>query len=194
MIAFLAGRIIAFVEHKMVLRTASGIGYLVAYNPKKRYMINENVEAFILHITREDKEELYAFDHIEERDWVENLLKVNGVGPKMSANIVYTMTVDGIRIALENKDIEAFCGVKGLGKKTAQKIVLELKGDVVDLESIVAKADTGDFAINFTEAMTNLGYKRGEVVSTISALKKNDLWDTDDLMSTVRRGLSLLGK
>jgi holliday junction DNA helicase RuvA len=194
MIAFLAGRIIAFVETKMVLRTASGIGYLVTFNPQKRYMINENVEIFVLHVIREDKEELYAFDSIEDRDWVENLLKVNGVGPKMAAIIVYSMGVDRIKYALDQKDIEAFCGVKGLGKKTAQKIVLELKGAVVDLEQVVSQLDTGDFTINFTEAMGNLGYKRGEVVATISVLKKEKLWDTEDLMSTIRRGLSLLGK
>ncbi len=194
MIAFLAGRIIAFVETKMVLRTASGIGYLVVFNPQKRYMINENVEIFVLHVTREDKEELYAFDSIDDRDWVENLLKVNGVGPKMAATIVYSMGVDKIKYALDQKSIEDFCNVKGLGKKTAQKIVLELKGAVVDLEQVVAQLDTGDFTINFTEAMGNLGYKRGEVVATISVLKKEKLWDTEDLMSTIRRGLSLLGK
>jgi holliday junction DNA helicase RuvA len=194
MIAFLSGRIIAFIENKMVLRTTSGIGYLVAYNQRRRYMINENVETFVLHVIKEDSQEIYAFDSIEDREWVENLLKVNGIGPKMAASIVYTLGVEKIKQALDQKDIDLFCTVKGLGKKTAQKIVLELKGAVVDLEQVLAHVDNGDFTISFTEAMTNLGYKRGEVVSTISVLKKEQLWDKEDLMSTLKRGLSLLGK
>lgn len=194
MIGYIAGRIIAFIESKMVVKTTSGLGYMVSFNQQKRYMINENVELFVLHICREDKEELFGFETIQDREWVENLLKVNGVGPKMAALIIYSMGVNRIKQALDDKDIEPFCKVKGLGKKTAQKIVLELKGTMVDLEKVVADMDNGDFTINFTEAMGNLGYKRGEIVSAISTLKKDKLWETDDLLSTIRRGLSLLGK
>ena len=194
MIGYISGRIIAFIESKMVVKTTSGLGYMVSFNQQKRYMINENVELFVLHVSREDKEELFGFETIEDREWVENLLKVNGVGPKMAALIIYSMGVNRIKQALDDKDIEPFCKVKGLGKKTAQKIVLELKGTMVDLEKVVADMDNGDFTINFTEAMGNLGYKRGEIVSAISTLKKDKLWETDDLLSTIRRGLSLLGK
>ena len=194
MIGYISGRIIAFIESKMVVKTTSGLGYMVSFNQQKRYMINENVELFVLHVSREDKEELFGFETIQDREWVENLLKVNGVGPKMAALIIYSMGVNRIKQALDDKDIEPFCKVKGLGKKTAQKIVLELKGTMVDLEKVVADMDNGDFTINFTEAMGNLGYKRGEIVSAISTLKKDKLWETDDLLSTIRRGLSLLGK
>jgi holliday junction DNA helicase RuvA len=194
MIAHISGRIINFLDNKAIVRTTSGIGYLVTYNPQKRYMINENVEMYTLHVIRESTQELFGFENIDDLQWSQNLMKVNGVGPKMATLIVYSMGVNGIKDALENKSIDAFSAVKGLGKKTAQKIVLELKGAMIDIEKIVSNTDNGDFAVNFTEVMANLGYKRGDVVRIISTLKKEDLWDTEDLLTTIRNGLSFLGK
>jgi holliday junction DNA helicase RuvA len=196
MIAYISGKIINFLDGKIIVKTNMGLGYLVYVSPTKRYMINENVDLYTLHLGRDDKEELYGFDRIEDRQWVENLMKVNGVGPKAAANIIYTLGVEKIKLALEDKDIEVFCNVKGLGKKTAQKIVLELKGAMVDLEKVVADADESKngFASNFADAMTNLGYKKSEIVSTISVLKKNQDWNENNLMATIKSGLALLGK
>ena len=195
MIAYISGRIINFLDGKIIVRTATGIGYLVYVAPNNRYMINENVDLYVLHLCRDDKEELYGFDRIEDREWIESLMKVNGVGPKAAANIIYTLGVTKIKEALENKDIEPFCAVKGLGKKTAQKIVLELKGAMVDLEQIVQTADNkSSFASSFADAMANLGYKKSEVIAIISKLKKSQDWDEDNLLATIKKGLELLSK
>jgi holliday junction DNA helicase RuvA len=197
MIAFLSGRIINFLESKIILKTATGIGYLVTISPNKRVMINENMDMYILHIVREDKEELYGFDRIEDRQWIENLMKVNGVGPKAAANIIYSIGYEKVIEALENKDIEPFCNVKGLGKKTAQKIVLELKGALVDIEEVTKQAQhtgNGNFVTSFNDAMLNLGYKKVQVISTISQLKKDDNWDEENLLFTIKKGLEILGR
>jgi holliday junction DNA helicase RuvA len=197
MIAFLSGRIINFLESKIILKTATGIGYLVTISPNKRVMINENIDMYILHIVREDKEELYGFDRIEDRQWIENLMKVNGVGPKAAANIIYSIGFEKVMQALEEKDIEPFCNVKGLGKKTAQKIVLELKGALVDIEEVTKQAQhtgNGNFVTSFNDAMINLGYKKSQVISTISQLKKNDNWDEENLLFTIKKGLEILGR
>jgi holliday junction DNA helicase RuvA len=197
MIAFLSGRIINFLESKIILKTATGIGYLVSISPNKRVMINENLDMYILHIVREDKEELYGFDRIEDRQWIENLMKVNGVGPKAAANIIYSIGYEKVIEALENKDIEPFCNVKGLGKKTAQKIVLELKGALVDIEEVTKQAQhtgNGNFVTSFTDAMTNLGYKKIQIISTISQLKKAEDWDEENLLFTIKKGLEILGR
>jgi holliday junction DNA helicase RuvA len=197
MIAFLSGRIINFLESKIILKTATGIGYLVTISPNKRVMINENMDMYILHIVREDKEELYGFDRIEDRQWIENLMKVNGVGPKAAANIIYSIGYEKVIEALENKDIEPFCNVKGLGKKTAQKIVLELKGALVDIEEVTKQAQhtgNGNFVTSFNDAMINLGYKKVQVISTISQLKKDGNWDEENLLFTIKKGLEILGR
>jgi holliday junction DNA helicase RuvA len=197
MIAFLSGRIINFLESKIILKTATGIGYLVTISPNKRVMINENMDMYILHIVREDKEELYGFDRIEDRQWIENLMKVNGVGPKAAANIIYSIGFEKVIQALEEKDIEPFCNVKGLGKKTAQKIVLELKGALVDIEEVTKQAQhtgNGNFVTSFNDAMMNLGYKKAQVISTISQLKKDENWDEENLLYTIKKGLEILGR
>jgi holliday junction DNA helicase RuvA len=197
MIAFLSGRIINFLESKIILKTATGIGYLVTISPNKRVMINENMDMYILHLVREDKEELYGFDRIEDRQWIENLMKVNGVGPKAAANIIYSIGFEKVIQALEEKDIEPFCNVKGLGKKTAQKIVLELKGALVDIEEVTKQAQytgNGNFVTSFNDAMMNLGYKKAQVISTISQLKKDENWDEENLLYTIKKGLEILGR
>ena len=190
MIAYISGKIIDRISGQIIIKTTSGLGYLVSVNPNKRYMVNENIELFTLHIQREDEVRLMGFDSIMEREWVENLLKVNGVGPKAAANIVYTLGWNGIKEAIEQKDTEKLVCVKGLGKKTAQKIILELKGALVDIDSEVAKLDENhEFSVNFATAMTNMGYKRTEVVSMITRLKKADSWNEDDLTATIRKAL-----
>jgi holliday junction DNA helicase RuvA len=197
MIAFLSGRVINFLESKIILKTAMGIGYLISINPNKRIMVNENLDMYILHIVREDKEELYGFDRIEDRQWIENLMKVNGVGPKAAANIIYTLGFEKVIVALEDKDIEPFCNVKGLGKKTAQKIVLELKGALVDIEEVSKQAEhsgNGNFVSSFNDAMLNLGYKKSQVITTISQLKKTENWDEENLLFTIKKGLEILGR
>jgi holliday junction DNA helicase RuvA len=197
MIAFLSGRVINFLESKIILRTAMGIGYLISINPNKRVMINENLEMYILHVIREDKEELYGFDQIQDRQWIENLLKVNGVGPKAAASIIYTLGHEKVIQALEDKDIEPFCNVKGLGKKTAQKIVLELKGALVDIEEVAHNAQhagNGNFVSSFTDAMTNLGYKKVQIIGAISKLKQVEFWDETNLLFTIKKGLEVLGR
>ena len=197
MIAFLSGRVINFLESKIILKTAMGIGYLISINPNKRVMINENLEMYILHVIREDKEELFGFDRIEDRQWIENLLKVNGVGPKAAASIIYTLGHEKVIQALEDKDIEPFCNVKGLGKKTAQKIVLELKGALVDLEEVSKQAEhagNGNFVSSFTDAMTNLGYKKVQIIGAISKLKQAEFWDESNLLFTIKKGLEILGR
>jgi holliday junction DNA helicase RuvA len=195
MIAYISGRIIGFLAGNLIIKTTSGLGYQVHVNPNKRHMVNENIEFYILHICREDTQELYGFDQIEDREWVETLMKVNGIGPKMAATMIYTMGVYNIKINLEKKDIEAFCQIKGLGRKTAQKLVLELSGEMVlvdDIERIVAHSDNGNFITDYTEAMTKLGYKRTDIVRTISLLKRDDKWDNGDLLTTIRAGLGVI--
>lgn len=198
MIAYLNGRIVAAKIGVIIVKAPSGVGYWVYVSSKKNYMVNENVDLFIYTAYKESAPELFGFDTLDERDWCEKLLKINGVGAKTAANLVYQIGIGRMLEAISNQDSKVFSdNVKGLGIKTAKKIILELKGKDTDMQKLndgIGKFSNSSFAGEFTDTLSGLGYTRGEVVSAISRLKKENLWHEDDLVETVRNGLRALGR
>jgi holliday junction DNA helicase RuvA len=195
MLVYINGRIIAKIEDSVIIKIPSGVGYLVNVSSKNDYMVNENVEMFLFEVLRETKVELFGFRNLEERKWCEKLMKVSGVGPKSAATIIYDLGIEKINQALAESSPKIFSEVKGLGLKTAKKIVLELKGAQTDLEKIqkVNINLNSEFTVDFVDTLSGLGYKRGEIVSLITKMKKNKVWIEKDLIETVKNALQLIG-
>ena len=195
MIAFLSGKIIAIFNNQIILRLPSGIGYLVQISPKQNFMLNETVELFVLEVHKENKREFFGFTNLQDREWVEKLLKVDGVGPKIAAQIVYFLGHEGLLQAIQNSDIKALTQVKGLGQKTAKKIILELKSSQVKLAELETNSQQSDQTITtFTETLANLGFNRRAIVEVISRLKAEQRWDEQNLNEMIKQSLKLLSK
>jgi len=204
MIGYLSGKVIAHLDAKIIVKPPSGVGYIVNVSPAKNYLTNENVDIFILEVGNKNDgtTELYAFDQMSDRECVEKLMKVDGIGPKMAAKMVYALGNQAIYEAIYTGSVENLQQVKGLGLKTAKKIILELKGGSTDLDSLEksskfssSKGSYSQTAIQFTDALSNMGYKRGEIVMTITAMKKANLWnESEDIAHLVKSGLKLLSK
>jgi len=195
MIAFLSGKIIAIFNNQIIVRLPSGIGYLVQISPKQNLMLNETVELFVLGVHKENKREFFGFTNLQDREWVEKLLKVDGVGPKIAAQIVYFLGHEGLLQAIQNSDIKALTQVKGLGQKTAKKIILELKSSQVKLAELETNSQQSDQTIaTFTETLANLGFNRRAIVEVISRLKAEQLWDEQNLNEMIKQSLKLLSK
>lgn len=196
MIAYISGKIVWVGDSTVIIKPPSGIGYLINVKQNHELMVNEQIDLFLYHVVREDREELYGFERLEEKEWLEKLLKVSGVGPKMAATIVNSLSVDNIQKAIISTDSSILSQVKGLGPKTAKKIVLELKGSITDLHKLddETKSTGSQTAVEFTETLSNLGFKRGNIVSAISQMKKDGSWDESDLVSMVKKGLKIVGK
>jgi len=195
MIAFLSGKIIAIFNNQIILRLPSGIGYLVQISPKQNFMLNETVELFVLEVHKENKREFFGFTNLQDREWVEKLLKVDGVGPKIAAQIVYFLGHEGLLQAIQNSDIKALTQVKGLGQKTAKKIILELKSSQVKLAELETNSQHSDQTITtFTETLANLGFNRRAIVEVISRLKAEQRWDEQNLNEMIKQSLKLLSK
>jgi len=195
MIAFLSGKIIAIFNNQIIVRLPSGIGYLVQISPKQNFMLNETVELFVLEVHKENKREFFGFTNLQDREWVEKLLKVDGVGPKIAAQIVYFLGHEGLLQAIQNSDIKALTQVKGLGQKTAKKIILELKSSQVKLAELETNSQHSDQTITtFTETLANLGFNRRAIVEVISRLKAEQRWDEQNLNEMIKQSLKLLSK
>ncbi len=196
MLAYISGKVVITKPGWIIVKAPSGLGYGIIVSPNKNYMVNENVDILLLEVTRDSSSELYGFDNIDQRSWAERLLKVSGIGPKMAANIVHNMHIDEIIQSIQNADSKNFSDkVKGLGAKTAKKIIVELKDTSVDLAMLTSKKLPNDnFAIEFADTLSGLGYKRGEIVAAITTLKKDNMWQENDIVETVRNGLRVLGR
>jgi holliday junction DNA helicase RuvA len=128
MIARLRGRLVAGTPEGLVI-DVGGVGYLVAATPAAARQAERTEEASLytyLHV-REDALQLYGFADASERELFVQLLSVNGVGPKVALAIVSGSPAADLRRAIALEDAARFQAIPGIGKKTAERIVLELK-------------------------------------------------------------------
>jgi Holliday junction DNA helicase RuvA len=153
--------VIARLRGTVAARTAAGVvvdvggvGYLVATTPRVRARVGEEttVETY-LHV-REDALQLYGFASAGERELFELLLGVSGVGPKVALAIVSGSTPDELRRAIVREDTARFEAIPGIGRKTAQRVVLELKEKLAE-PAVAGSAGGGLLA---RDALVELGW------------------------------------
>jgi holliday junction DNA helicase RuvA len=161
MIARLRGAPVASTPEGLVL-DVGGVGYLVAATPsavRKADGAAEVVVETYLHV-REDALQLYGFAERAERELFVQLLSVNGVGPKVALAIVSGSPADELRRAIVREDAARFQAIPGIGKKTAERIVLELKEKLAASVSIAPAAGGGDADEHVVarDALVELGY------------------------------------
>jgi Holliday junction DNA helicase RuvA len=153
--------VIARLRGTVAARTASGVvldvggvGYLVAATPRVSARVGEEttVETY-LHV-REDVLQLYGFATADERELFELLLGVSGVGPKVALAIVSGSTPVELRRAIAREDTARFEAIPGIGRKTAQRVVLELREKM----AIPVGAETASGAVLARDALVELGW------------------------------------
>jgi holliday junction DNA helicase RuvA len=195
MIGYINGKVVGQMGNQVIVKIPSGLGYVINIGVGEVCMVNDMFERFIFQVDKEDKVDLYGFKTLDERKWVEKFLKVNGVGPKMAANIIFTLGIQKIQDALVNKDTLILGSVKGLGGKTAKKILLELNGDELRVEDfdVISTANSKTIS-DFTETLSSLGYKRHHIVSVIAELKREGEWDETNLKEMVKKGIKYFAK
>ena len=179
MIARLRGRPVASTAEGLVLDVA-GVGYLVAATPsavaKTRGADEVTVETY-LHV-REDALQLYGFAERAERELFVQLLTVNGVGPKVALAIVSGSPAEELRRAIVREDTGRFLAIPGIGRKTAERIVLELK-EKLGAGLVEAVAAPGDSHVVARDALVELGYTPADAERALA--------DTDPELSAEER-------
>ena len=157
MIASLEG-VVADVTSDSLVIEVGGVGYQVFAAPAVLATTRPNArqKMFTYHLVREDTQALYGFRTPEERGFFTLLLTVNGVGPKVALAIVSGSPVAELRRAIAAEDTARFQAIPGVGKKTAERIVLELREKIEDDRFAAAAAPTGDVVAR--DALVELGY------------------------------------
>ncbi len=191
MYAYISGKVAQKATNYAVI-DVGGVGYQIYTDTFSLNALKtgENGKLYTYLKVAEDDMTLYGFATTEQKAMFEKLLSISGIGPKAAASVLSTMRVNDIAAAVISNDDKAFTGVPGIGKKTAQRLVLELK-EKVDFEDAVGDgADLSEIAQDAAQeavmALTGLGYNRQEAVTAISAVK--NLGDTaEELVSLALR-------
>ncbi len=188
MIGRLRGTIVERTPETIILEVG-GVGYLVAITPRTLSDLPGLGEEVVLHThlhVREDQLALFGFGSSVDKDLFGMLLGVSGVGPKVAMAILATMTYEQLSIAVASDDIPALTAVPGIGKRSAQKLLLELqpKMDILDDVS-TATGSLGDVR----EALEGLGYGSDEIRGTLASMP-----DDLPIEELLRRSLRQLGQ
>lgn len=164
MYSYIKGTLVSLSEESIILET-QGIGYRVHLAPNYMLRLPLAPASITLHISfviREFSQTLYGFLEESERDIFEKLLNISGVGPKLALSIIGHLSPEGLREALLTKDVTTLCKVPGIGKKTAERLLLELKESALSLvkSEISYSAKNPPLLQDAVSALINLGYSQ----------------------------------
>lgn len=194
MFEYIIGDVVAIQEDYIVLQN-NGIGYKIFTSINsmlKLDMGNKDVVVYTYFVVREDGVFLYGFTSEEEMNMFKLLLMVSKVGPKIALGVLSTLKPNQIKLGVLRKDIELLCKAPGIGKKTAERIILELK-DRIDKDTIVEDYETGEIIADeygeAVEALVSLGYTKLEVERAISSMDVKGK-SVEDIIKMALRKLS----
>jgi Holliday junction DNA helicase RuvA len=189
---YIKGKVVDIREDYVILENG-GIGYRI-YTSRTSLMdleLDKMATMYTYLSVREEGISMYGFSSEEELTMFCNLILVSKIGPKGALNILSTLTPQQIINAIHNNEVDLLCAAPGIGKKTANRIILELKDripkDLVLERTKVQKED--DHVQLAIDGVMTLGYTRGEVYSIIKQLDINSM-DTEQIIREVLKRLS----
>lgn len=209
MISYIKGALGA-VEDDVIVVETGGIG-LAVHVPlsllEELPALGEEVTVYTYFQVREDAMTLYGFLHRQDREMFKQLIGVNGIGPKGALGILSVMRSDDLRIAIVSGDAKAISKAPGIGAKTAQRLILDLK-DKVDLEEVMmssfgggkenssdAGASAAGMAASAKEAvaaLTALGYTGMEASKAVKKVEITENMSVEDILKASLKHLSFL--
>ncbi len=182
------------IKEDCIVLENNGIGYKIftSKNSIGKLNLNQNIKMYTYFNLREDGIYLYGFTTEEELNIFNKLLLVSKIGPKVGLNVLSTLTPSQIKSAIINDDTSILCTAPGgVGKKTAGRIILELKDRIDDIE-ISEDVETIDNSSDIETAVNgliSLGYTRNEIQWVLSEIDTSDM-NTEDIIREVLKRLS----
>lgn len=162
MFEYISGTLVDSSPHKITV-DVNGIGYCIFVSImtfEKLPQIGTKVKIFTSAIYREDSQKLYGFLTIEERNFFETLNEISGIGPRLSTAILGHMTLSDLHLAVEHENTKAICQIPGIGKKMAERLVIELRDKFgkIDKQMISSPKQGSSAVSDAISALINLGY------------------------------------
>ena len=201
MISYLRGRVLTTTAETVIL-DVNGVGYEIYCSGSafRKMSAGGVVEIFTYLQVKEDGMTLFGFDTLRERELFLKLISVSGVGPKMGITVLATLSADELVEAVACADVKRLSAVKGLGKKTAEKIVLELHGKIsaaeimsVSGESAVKSQEPAAGKLTEQEeeavsALIGLGFTRSESLQAVKKAREAGARTVEDVIMKALQG------
>jgi Holliday junction DNA helicase RuvA len=187
MIASLEG-IVGLVHADHVVIIVGGVGFRVSVPTNTiTSAVGDLLFLHTLMLVREDAITLYGFRSEAEREAFERLISVSGVGPRIALSVLGAISLDRLYSAVASGSVEAFTRIPGVGKKTAEKILFELKDKLKGADGLIPAAGTGgDVNRDVLEALLSFGYSASEAQAALRAIPADT---PDDFEERMRRAL-----
>ena len=193
MIGYIRGTVVNREPKEVTLLTSAGVGYTLSISAHTASSLPQNeeetVELFVETIVREDAFMLFGFHTKEERQLFKLFNNVNKVGPKLSLAILGTDNPDGIVTAIRRNDSAFFKGVSGVGKKTAEKIIIDLRDKVEDftlsggkqIEIIAISSATKEAE----QGLLSLGYSPQQIRTALKKIPQHEKLTSEQILREV---------
>ena len=189
------------IEDTTIIVEAYGVGYeimvpgsVVSLLPP----IGSRIKIYTYQNVKEDALDLYGFLTKDDLNIFKLLITVNGIGPKGALSILSSISPDDLRIAVVSDDVKRIQSAPGIGAKTAQKLIIELK-DKLKLEDVLYKNDTevanntsGSVRDEAVEALCSLGYSPSEALRAVKNIDINDGMSSEDILKLALKKLAFI--
>lgn len=196
MIGYLKGKVINISSDTAII-LVGGVGYEVYCTGSVFSKISEGAECEVftyLQVSEQNGVTLYGFSSLPEKAMFLNLISVSGIGPKMGLSVLTYMNLNDFAAAVATGDVKRLSQVKGLGKKTAERIILELR-EKVGLPQLASSPNAAP-AVNLNDgdedaivALISLGFSRAESERAVSRAKAQDAKSVDEVILYALKGM-----
>ncbi len=191
MIGFLTGKIISSKPTQIIL-DVNGVGYLVniSISTFEKISDKESISLYIHTSVKEDSITLFGFYTQSEKEMFELLISISGIGPKVSLGILSGIAVDDLKDAIANGNVSRLIAIPGIGRKTAERVVLELRNKVDSIKSdgSIKETSVKDEAV---AALATLGYQRQIAEKVVrDLLSENPGYSLEELIRKALAGLN----
>lgn len=198
MISILTGKLLEITPPQITL-SCGGVGYeldLPISHIAQLPSIGHELQLYTHLVIREDAHLLFGFINKTERDCFRQLIKVSGIGPRIALALLSTISSQQLQQAIEEADLNTLCLTPGIGKKMAERMLLELKGKLVSNIDFTpttglfnSKANDSNIRKDIATALESLGYNTKEITQVIKQLP-----ELTDISQGIKEALKLLGK
>lgn len=187
MLAYITGKVIHLDTSTAILLT-NNLGYKVNITIPTAFKLalNDNISLWLYNHIKEDQNSLFGFENIEELKMFELLISVSGVGPKSALTLLSTNTIKNVATALSQSKPELLAKAPGLGKKTLEKMCIELREKVSNFETHEISGASNEAKL----ALESLGYSSKDIQAALASIAPKD---TDDINTIIKQALKYLG-
>ncbi|MGB1869291.1 MAG: Holliday junction branch migration protein RuvA [Porticoccaceae bacterium] len=180
-----------------LLLDVQGVGYEVLVSLSTFFAVPEVGQSVTLHthfVVRDDAQLLFGFSELSERTLFRHLIKVNGVGPKMALAILSGMSASEFALCVHNNDVATLVKLPGVGKKTAERLVIEMRDRVGDIEAsgaggAVMTPQQPDMAEEAESALIALGYKPQDAAKMVNRAVSEDIASAEQLIRAALKSM-----